>query len=516
MKRWLGVVLGMVAFGGVFVAGFGQDHHPGLREDTGLPVIPPGELNAGSNTPCMIDCVRGEILAVFNPAVGAAPGTNIDVLMSKIVADPKGYFQKLINRANQGNKVAFTGLTAYGLPVAGNALSPLAQVCGKVLLRFKFKLDSGVDEGVQVIDAVRQLQAAIPAGEGTLEFPGQARLYGVQPNGTGMPAQTQSKETEPQNSRDRYWATEITGRQKLDNSKRSVVNVAVLDSGFTLGARPDPGYVRPPSGVNLNLVDLDVPNNNVKDTYNELGAAGHGTGIASIIADPDKRTGMARNAAIIPIKICGEDGMCQEASNIFATCLAASSQVGASVINMSFGSLPDSPIMQAAIQDVARAGSLVVAAAGNTNDSVFIDKHNGQSNNKVRPAFYSSGPDVKRRDLSPEQSSGVMLSVGAIWTDLRHAPFATHNEHVDLVGPGSWVRVQGNYVFLHDSKNDNKHNYDGTSYAAAYVSGAAALLIGKQPGVLTARQAALELIKTADPNLCYPKSMCGAGLVQAK
>ena len=112
------------------------------------------------------------------------------------------------------------------------------------------------------------------------------------------------------------------------------------------------------------------------------------------------------------------------------------------MLNMSFGSEGDSPLLRSVVQNAAQHGVLMVGAAGNEATAA-----------PMFPAAYES-----------------VLAVTA--GDRRGlAPYANYGTFVDAMAPGtSVVRFNGNTFFA-----------TGTSSASAYVAGFAAALRA-QPG----------------------------------
>ena len=114
---------------------------------------------------------------------------------------------------------------------------------------------------------------------------------------------------------------------------------------------------------------------------------------------------------------------------------------GAQVINLSLGGASSSTTLQDAVNYAYGKGVLLVAAAGNTG-----------SNFVLYPARY---PNV--------------IAVGAVDNTNNHAGFSNFGPELDLVAPGASIysTVIGGYGYK-----------SGTSMAAPYVSGLAAILRG--------------------------------------
>jgi predicted CXXCH cytochrome family protein len=246
------------------------------------------------------------------------------------------------------------------------------------------------------------------------------------------------------------------------------VLVAVLDTGVQI-AHPDlanslwqnagelgldaKGNDRTSNGIdddNNGYVDDWQGWNTVSNTNNVTDDNGHGTHLAGIIAAGVNNSigiaGIAPNARLLPVKVLDESGYgtyTQVAEGImYAT------DMGARILNLGFGGLGSSQVLQEAVNYALAHGVLVVAASGN-----------GGLNTTYYPASY---PGV--------------ISVGAVDGGLNLAPFSSSNEHVSLVAPGVSINsttLGGTYGEL-----------SGTSISSAHVSGVAALLAG-QPGFET-------------------------------
>mgnify|MGYP005847046129 CR=1 FL=1 len=238
---------------------------------------------------------------------------------------------------------------------------------------------------------------------------------------------------------------------------RGVV-VAVLDTGVNVN-HPDlqghcvPGY----NAINPELPPDDLPSGPGGEV-SVLGipdaGAGHGTMIAGLIAV------VAPEAVIMPVKVLASDGTGTVEDVIEGILWAV--RAGADVINMSFGSPGSSEAVKRAIKFAQRAGVIVVASAGNDNNDI---------------------PHI------PAAYKGV-ISVSSVECDNTKSPYASYGSTIDLVAPGTGIRStywDGGYA-----------TWSGTSFAAPFVSGAAALLRELQPEV-SANRIGVILKQTATP-----------------
>ncbi len=203
--------------------------------------------------------------------------------------------------------------------------------------------------------------------------------------------------------------------------------VAVLDTGATFN-HPDlighylPGY---------NTIQPGTPPSDVPDGLTNI-AVGHGTMIAGIIAKIDP------GAQILPIRVLNADGI-GTISNVVVGINYAISQ-GAKVINMSFGAQQQSTALNNAIAQAQMAGVILVASAGNDNNN--------------SPHYPAAIPGV--------------LGVASLDSDNTKSDFSDFGSYVDLDAPGDGIRSTywtGGYA-----------SWSGTSFAAPFVSGEAALI----------------------------------------
>ena len=197
---------------------------------------------------------------------------------------------------------------------------------------------------------------------------------------------------------------------------------------------------------------------------------GHGTFVAGVIAAGGPGAaiaGVASGARILPVKVldCTGTGRIAEAS----AGVRYAARMGARVINLSFGTRTESPVLRAAVEEAQRLGSLIVASAGN-------DGRRGVT----FPAAYAGVVSVA--------ASGA--SEGGTIDYSRVAPFADFGAGVSLLAPGiallstipesrcglgGWVCADGPYAYG-----------DGSSFATPLVAGAAALLWSRYPDLSAA------------------------------
>jgi type VII secretion-associated serine protease mycosin len=222
----------------------------------------------------------------------------------------------------------------------------------------------------------------------------------------------------------------------------------------------------------------------------------HGTAVASIIAasrvDGIGFAGLAPGAEILPVRVVeqGADSASPDRAppvdpEMFADAIEWAADHGARVINASIVFYRDHPAIAKAVQHAVDRGVLVVAAVGNQHET-------GGEPLVPYPAAY---PGV--------------VGVGAIGYDRAVdgepvlAPTSYVGEHVDLVAPGHGVTAAVAVA--------GHRQWSGSSFAAPFVSAAAALLLAAEPK-LTVAEVADRLYATADPGP-GPRAWSGHGVV---
>ncbi|MFE7272658.1 type VII secretion-associated serine protease mycosin [Streptomyces sp. NPDC057623] len=182
---------------------------------------------------------------------------------------------------------------------------------------------------------------------------------------------------------------------------------------------------------------------------------GHGTRVAGIIAArPLKGTGfvgIAREADILSYRYTGGEGeKGQGNAGTMADAIGDAVADGAKIINISSDTQnkQDDATLRAAVQSAVSKGALIIAAAGN------------------------DGADNKFAKTYPAAYDGV-LAVAASDRNDERAPFSQSGDFVDVAAPG--------VSMVSTVPGGGQCTADGTSFAAPYVAGVAALLKQKYP-----------------------------------
>ncbi|RSM65179.1 type VII secretion-associated serine protease mycosin [Actinoplanes sp. ATCC 53533] len=212
------------------------------------------------------------------------------------------------------------------------------------------------------------------------------------------------------------------------------VTVAVIDSG--VAKHPDlPGVV---SGT-----DLVKPGGDGRTDV-----TGHGTSMAGLIAahgnGRQHALGIAPDAKILPIRVLGKGKTVISLGPAIRYAISH----GAKVINMSIGGGID-PDDLAGIKEAEEADVVLIASAGNKPDAVSVSA----------PAFLDG-----------------VVAVGAVDRSGNHAKISVSGSALDIAAPGEDIT---------STNREGGYNVrqEGTSQAAAIVSGAAALLRSKYPNM---------------------------------
>jgi thermitase len=173
---------------------------------------------------------------------------------------------------------------------------------------------------------------------------------------------------------------------------------------------------------------------------------GHGTHVAGIIAAGTNNgigiAGIAPDSRLLNVKVAEDDGSCR--ASVVAQGIIWAVNHGAKIINISL-ELGPSPELEKAAAYAWEKGSLIIAAAGNDADA-----------KPVYPAHYTH-----------------CVAVAATQENGELAPLSNYGDWIDAAAPG--------YLIFSTLPGNNYGYENGTSSAAACVSGLAALLINNLP-----------------------------------
>ncbi|HEV3169990.1 MAG TPA: S8 family serine peptidase [Actinocrinis sp.] len=191
---------------------------------------------------------------------------------------------------------------------------------------------------------------------------------------------------------------------------------------------------------------------------------GHGTMVASIIAarpaPGNGMTGVAPGAKLLIYREAGCNVPAGNDEDTLASAVKTAVNAGARVINVSQDGCTPNANLQAAVLYAYQHGALVVTSAGNYGDSEDTDPATNSSCG-IDPVMY------------PAAYAPYVLSVGAADQDGNVPSWSETGSYVGVAAPGVGVGA----LFP-----DGRIMVDsGTSFAAPYVSGLAALLLQKHP-----------------------------------
>ena len=245
--------------------------------------------------------------------------------------------------------------------------------------------------------------------------------------------------------------------------------VALVDTGVDLThADLVDNLVRSPDDANVvlgwDLVDGDT----VPQDEN-----GHGTHIAGVIGATGNNNlgsaGLNWNVGLLPIRVFDEEGQGSLWNAALGLLLAA--EANAKVINASWGISINQPgpLLEAA-QHAIDQGAILVTSAGNDGRDLSIIN------------FFPA-------NLLSNQENRAILAVGSLTKDGNPASTSNYGSAVDLWAPGRsiWSTLPG----------DTYGFEQGTSAAAAYVSGIAALYASVVPSA-TGVEIAAKLKETSN------------------
>jgi len=254
-------------------------------------------------------------------------------------------------------------------------------------------------------------------------------------------------------------------------STGSGVVVAILDTGIAYEdysdknpAGANSSYQKAPDlAGNFFVSGYDFVNND--NHPNDDSVCGHGTHIAGTIAQNTHNSsgtaGVAFNAYLMPVKVLDSCGAGTYAD--IAEGIVWATDNGAHIINLGLGGTEPSTALERAVAYAYNRGVTLIAAAGNDG-----------TGGVCYPAAYDN----------------YVIAVGATRYDETLAYYSNFGLNLDLVAPGGDLNVDQNgdnygdgilqQAYITSGQNVVTWGYsfmEGTSMAAAHVSGVAALII---------------------------------------
>ena len=267
---------------------------------------------------------------------------------------------------------------------------------------------------------------------------------------------------------------------KGKKSNAEAIKVAIIDEGFEVSHPEIKDQIFATYNVMTGTTDVS---NTSTSTFS------HGTAVAGVIAS--KYLGVAPEAQLILINIDLLDDY-QSSSTLTEADLISAFQkavdLGAQVINCSWGGGTVSGILSAKIQELKDNNITVVFSAGNDSSNLDSDGTTDES----------------------ELSSVIGVGASSVENDITS--YSNYGSQIDLIAPAGGNTTDGLLGILSldltgtngintstqlDLVNYNYSFVQGTSFSAPTVSGVVALLLAAKP-TLTADEIRQILIDTAD------------------
>ncbi|HEV7582802.1 MAG TPA: type VII secretion-associated serine protease mycosin [Mycobacterium sp.] len=304
--------------------------------------------------------------------------------------------------------------------------------------------------------------------------------------------------------------------------------VAVLDTGVRPGPR---------------LPNVDPGGDFVETTDGLTDCDGHGTLVAGIVAgqpsSEDGFSGVAPAARVLSIRTAsgkfsprtpGGDPMVARVSLEVATlgrAIVHAADLGARVIDISdVTCVPaDRPVDQATLGAAIRYAAVdkdavIVAAAGNTGSTGSVGGGTSCESNALTDLGH---PDDARNWAgvtsvsTPSWWQPYVLSAASLTPDGQPSKFTMSGPWVGIAAPGERIvsvsnRDGGGLANGLPDEHQQLAALSGTSYAAGYVSGVAALVRSKYP-TLSATEVVRRITATAHNGARAPSNIVGTGSV---
>ncbi|MEP9404192.1 S8 family serine peptidase, partial [Sphingomonas silueang] len=264
------------------------------------------------------------------------------------------------------------------------------------------------------------------------------------------------------------------------------VKIAILDTGLQPGLSEFAGRVDPASG-------------DMAGTRGLVDTSGHGTAMAAVALaarDAQGMHGVAPEATLLSLNAsdpakCKSITECDMSGEGFLRAIDVAIAQKARVINMSFAGDSTHPVFNAAVQKAAAAGIVMVISAGN-NDS------GGREPLLMPRAFAEAAP-------------GWVIIAGG---HDANGSFYTKGANQAGSGPAAaaFLTALGKEITMID-RQGKLVEYDGTSGAAAAISGAVALIAQARPNLSGAQIVTLLLDNATDAGAPGRDAVYGNGIL---
>ncbi|MGN6147032.1 MAG: S8 family peptidase [Rhizomicrobium sp.] len=302
------------------------------------------------------------------------------------------------------------------------------------------------------------------------------------------------------------------------SAKGKGVIIGIVDSGIDLNNPEFTGRILTGTCIKNGVNPCTSATNKVggdDDVYNGTSVVTHGTHVAGIAAGTT--TGLASQASILPVKVCGG-----ESCNSVDQGIVWAAQHGAKVINVSIGGGVFTSADTIQLRQAVAAGALIVTSAGNSG-----------------PADPASG--YLAAGALQDGIRGSMIVVGA--TGCTPTGFtATNCSNGGKGAVGSFSQTPGNRCQVSGGKSYCMKDYfvvapgvdiwsavgngsstapdygwlSGTSMAAPYVTGVAAVIKGQWPQLTSSQIASIIFQTTDDIGAAGVDPVFGRGAVDIK
>ncbi|MBI4064280.1 MAG: S8 family peptidase [Elusimicrobia bacterium] len=276
--------------------------------------------------------------------------------------------------------------------------------------------------------------------------------------------------TEPKGQEVPWGVARINSPEAWKQAQGRGVKVCIIDSGADLQHQDLKGNVV--GGANFSVDGSTTPDDNIQDEQ------GHGTHVNGIVAAINNATGLvgvAPHSFLYQAKVFGSAPYTTLAAVIAGIEYCAS--IEAHVANMSLGSRSDNEALHIAVQELHKAGTVIVAAAGNDSGGAV--------------SFPGAYPEV--------------IGVSASNSENKMAYFSSQGPEVDVIAPGESIPSTfppGDYRDL-----------SGTSMASPHVAGVAALVVSKNLNLTNVQ--VKSIIELSATNISLPPEQQGKGLANA-
>ncbi len=235
------------------------------------------------------------------------------------------------------------------------------------------------------------------------------------------------------------------------------VRIALIDTGISSDVIDNSKIIK-----GYNYLDPSMDTKDLK---------GHGTAVAGIIVGSKTVSikGVAPDAELVPLVVCTKtknDKTVVGDCDILAQAIRDAIDIYAcKIINISAGTLSNTESLEKAVQYAEDKQVIIISSVGNDNK------------NYPENIYYPAANDT-------------VLGVSALKKNGEVASFTQRNNSVDICAPGDRLKLS--------SITKGKTTFgSGTSYATAYVSGAAAVLLSKYPN-LTPKELRQIIFESAD------------------